>query len=165
MEDGVAVEGSLRENLIVDRYDAAPFSRGGRLRWREIDAFSRTLIRDFDIRAADAEQEMASLSGGNIQKCVVARELSAEPYVVVASQPTRGVDVGSWEELHRLLVAARDRGRAIFLVSADLDEVIKLSTRILVMYNGEIVARFHDTSEMEATDLGPYMVGVTRQEP
>ncbi|MCG8481176.1 MAG: ABC transporter ATP-binding protein [Spirochaetales bacterium] len=165
MEDGVAVEGSLRENFIVDRYDAAPFSRGGRLQWREIDAFSRTLIRDFDIRAADAEQEMASLSGGNIQKCVVARELSAEPYVVVASQPTRGVDVGSWEELHRLLVAARDRGRAIFLVSADLDEVIKLSTRILVMYNGEIVARFHDTSEMEATDLGPYMLGVTRQEP
>ncbi len=164
MEDGVAVEGSLRENFIVDRYDTAPFSRGGHLRWKEIAAFSRTLMRDFDIRAAGVEQEMRALSGGNIQKCVVARELSAEPHVVVASQPTRGVDVGSWEELHRLLVTTRDRGRAVFVVSADLDEVIKLSSRILVMYNGEIVARFDDTAGMEATDLGPYMLGVMRQE-
>ena len=164
MEDGVAIEGSLRENVIVDRYDVPPFSRGGRLRWSAIDEFSATLMRDFDIRAAGAGQEMGALSGGNIQKCVVGRELSADPDVVVASQPTRGVDVGSWEALHRLLVDARDRGRAIFLVSADLDEIIKLSTRIVVLYNGEIVARFDDTAGIEATDLGPYMMGVTRQE-
>ena len=164
MEDGVAVETTLRENFIIDRYYKPPFSKGIRLRWKEISEFSRGLIRDFRILARDEEQEMASLSGGNIQKCVVARELASDPDVVVASQPTRGVDVGSWEQLHRLLVEARDRGRAVFLVSADLDEVLKLSTRILVMYNGEVVARFPDTSSVEAVDLGPYMLGVKRQE-
>lgn len=164
MEDGVAVQTSLRENFIIDRYYQEPFSRRGRLRWKEIGEFSRRLIRDFRILARDEEQEMASLSGGNIQKCVVARELAADPDVIIASQPTRGVDVGSWEQLHRLLVEARDRGRAVFLVSADLDEVLKLSTRILVMYNGEIVARFNDTAGVSATDLGPYMLGVQRQE-
>ena len=164
MEDGVAVDTSIRENFIIDRYYKEPFSKGIRLRWKEISAYSRKLIRDFRILARDEEQEMSSLSGGNIQKCVVARELASDPDVVVASQPTRGVDVGSWEQVHRLLVEARDRGRAVFLVSADLDEVLKLSTRILVMYNGEIVARFDDPSKIAATDLGPYMLGVERQE-
>ncbi|NBC28976.1 MAG: ABC transporter ATP-binding protein, partial [Spirochaetes bacterium] len=86
------------------------------------------------------------------------------PQILILDEPTRGVDVGSWEQVHRLLVEARDRGRAVFLVSADLDEVLKLSTRILVMYNGEIVARFNDPSKIAATDLGPYMLGVERQE-
>ena len=102
---------------------------------------------------------MASLSGGNIQKVVVARELSSNPEVVIASQPTRGIDVGSEEMVHNLLTEARDKGKAILLVSADLDEVLKLSTRILVIYNGELVAHFPDASRVNASDLGPYMLG------
>ena len=109
-------------------------------------------------------QKIGSLSGGNIQKCVVARELSANPEVIIASQPTRGVDVGSWERIHNLLVDSRNRGKAVFLVSADLDEILKLSTRIVVVYKGEIVARFDDTESLKAADLGSYMLGAKRQE-
>jgi simple sugar transport system ATP-binding protein len=164
MEDGAATEASIRENLIVDRYYRAPFSKFGRILSRETSALSRRLIADYEIHCRDEQQPIGSLSGGNIQKCVVARELSADPEVIVASQPTRGVDIGSWERIHELLVDARDRGKGVFLVSADLDELLKLSTRIVVIYNGEIVARFDDTAELTPEDLGPYMLGVERKE-
>ncbi len=164
MEDGVAPLMSIQENIIVDRYDKPAFSTRLRIFWKKVLAHTVGLITDYRVRAGSPKHEISSLSGGNIQKCVVARELSADPDVVVASQPTRGVDIGSWEHLHSLIVEARDRGRAVFLVSADLDEILKLSTRIIVMYDGEIVARFDDASKVTATDLGPYMLGVKRQE-
>ena len=163
MEDGVAESSSVKENLVVDRYHKPAFSSPYRMFWKRIAEHGKRLIRDYRVVAGSPEQEIGSLSGGNIQKAVVARELSADPEIVVASQPTRGVDVGSWEHLHSLLVEARDRGKAVFMVSADLDEVLKLSSRIIVLYEGEIVARFDDAAKLNATELGPYMLGIQRQ--
>jgi len=164
MEDGVASETSVQENLIVDRYYKSGYSRGWRLLWPAILRHSEELIEGFDVLASSPRTPVGSLSGGNIQKVVVARELSSDPRLIVAAQPTRGIDVGSEELVHNLLREARDRGSAVFLVSADLDEILKLSNRILVIYNGELVAHFTDTAGLSGQDLGPYMLGVQRQE-
>jgi simple sugar transport system ATP-binding protein len=164
MEDGVAAETSLQENIIVDRYYKKGFSRGLRLLWQSIFRHSEELIGDFNILAQSPRTPVTSLSGGNIQKVVVARELSSEPQVIIASQPTRGIDVGSEEMVHNLLRDVRDEGKAVFLTSADLDEIVKLSNRILVIYNGELVAHFTDVSGISGKDLGPYMLGVQREE-
>lgn len=164
LEDGAAAETSIQENLIVDRYFKPAFSRGPRLLWPNIARHSRELIERFDILAPSPETPVASLSGGNIQKVVVARELSSDPELIIASQPTRGIDVGSEELVHNLLKEARDRGKAVLLVSADLDEILKLSNRILVLYNGELVAHFPEVSSLTGRDLGPYMLGVQREE-
>ncbi len=164
MEDGVAEETTLEENFILDRYYKRGFSKGIRLLWKDISQHSRELIEKFNILAQSTKTPVSSLSGGNIQKVVVARELSADPEVIIAAHPTRGIDVGSEEMVHRLLQEARDRGKAVFLVSADLDEILKLSTRVIVIYNGEIVAHFQDMGKVTAEDLGPYMLGVQRKE-
>ena len=164
MEDGVAAEASLQENIIVDRYFKKGFSQGLRLLWQSISRHSKQLIQSFNILAQSPRTPVASLSGGNIQKVVVARELSTDPEVVIASQPTRGIDVGSEEMVHNLLRDARDKGKAVFLTSADLDEILKLSNRILVIYNGELVAHFTEVSAISGKDLGPYMLGVQREE-
>ena len=164
MEDGVAERTSLEENFIVDRYYMDGFSRRQRLRWKEISAYSLELIKRFKILTKSPKTPVGSLSGGNIQKVVVARELSSDPEVIIAAQPTRGVDVGSEEHIHNILKEARDRGKAVFLISADLDEILKLSSRIIVIYNGEIVAHFSDVSAVTDRDLGPYMLGVKKEE-
>jgi ABC-type uncharacterized transport system ATPase subunit len=164
MEDGVAEQATLQENLIVDRYFKPQFSRGSRLRWKEITAHGQELIERFQILAQSPRAPVASLSGGNVQKVVVARELSADPELIIAAQPTRGIDVGSEEMVHNLLRDTRDRGKAVFLVSADLDEVLKLSNRILVIYRGQLVAHFQEVSRVTGRDLGPYMLGVQREE-
>jgi simple sugar transport system ATP-binding protein len=104
------------------------------------------------------------LSGGNIQKVVLARELSSKPRVLLVDQPSRGVDVGSMETVHGLIREQRDAGLAILLVSADLDEVLRLASRILVFYGGQITAEFQDVSNLQPSDLGPYMLGAKRQE-
>ncbi len=164
MENGVADKTSLEENFIIDRYYRKKFSRGPRLDWRYIGAYSRDLISKFNILTKSSRTKVSSLSGGNIQKVVVARELSLDPDIIIAAQPTRGVDVGSEELIHNLLRDARDQGKGIFLISADLDEVLKLSSRIIVIYNGQIVGHFTDMGKVSATDLGPYMLGVKREE-
>jgi len=164
MEDGVAEETNLEENFILDRYFKRGFSKGTRLLWKEISQHSRELIEKFNILAQSTKTPVSSLSGGNIQKVVVARELSSDPELIIAAHPTRGIDVGSEEMVHRLLREARDRGKAVFLASADLDEILKLSTRVVVIYNGEIVAHFQEMSEVSAEDLGPFMLGVQREE-
>jgi simple sugar transport system ATP-binding protein len=164
MEDGVAAEASLQENVIVDRYYRDSFSRGLRLLWPAISRHTQDLIERFNILAPSPRSTIASLSGGNIQKVVVARELSSDPELIIASQPTRGIDVGSEELVHNLLKEARDRDKAIFLASADLDEILKLSNRILVIYNGELVAHFQEVAGLTGQDLGPYMLGVQKEE-
>jgi simple sugar transport system ATP-binding protein len=164
MEDGAAAEASVQENVIVDRFYKAGFSRGLVLLWAAVARHTLALIEGFRILARSPRAPVASLSGGNIQKVVVARELSSDPQVIIASQPTRGIDVGSEEMVHNLLAEARDRGKAVFLASADLDEVLKLSNRILVIYNGELVAHFPDTSGLSGRELGPYMLGVKKEE-
>ena len=163
LELGLAADASIEENLIIDRYYRAPFSRGGFLNFKAKEENARQAIADFDVRTPDAKMTARSLSGGNMQKLVVARELSAHPNLLLAAQPTRGIDIGATELVHRQLIAARDAGTAVILVSADLGEVMALSDRLAVMYNGEIVALFTDVPSLTEEELGYYMLGVKRQ--
>ena len=164
MKNGVAEHATIEENIIVDRYYQDHFSNKNLfLDWKYISKSSNELIEKFKILAPSSKASILSLSGGNIQKVVVARELSSNPRIIIASQPTRGIDVGSEELIHNLLKDARDNGIAIFFVSADLDEVLKLSTRIIVIYNGEIVAEFNEIKNVTQQDLGPYMLGVKKK--
>jgi len=163
MREGVAEKATIEENLIVDRYDKENFSQRARLNWAYITKFSQDLMRQFRILATSTKSPVSSLSGGNIQKVVLARELSSSPQVIIANQPTRGIDVGSAEMVHGLLQEARDTGKGIFLVSADIDELLKMSTRILVIYGGEIVAVFDSVDSLTGNYLGPYMLGLEKQ--
>jgi general nucleoside transport system ATP-binding protein len=131
----------VADNLVLGRQRSVQFA------WREIvlriaaiKAWARRLVKEFDIRTPDIESAARTLSGGNQQKIIVAREMASKPRVLLASQPTRGVDIGAIEFIHRKLVAERDEGAAILLVSAELDEVRSLSDRIAVMYEGRIVS-------------------------
>jgi simple sugar transport system ATP-binding protein len=124
---------------------------------RRLNARARKLLQEFDVRGGGPQTRAAALSGGNQQKVVVAREVARDPDVLVAAQPTRGLDVGAIEYVHRRLVEERDEGRAILLVSLELDEILGLSDRILVMYEGRIVGEYSpDVSEEE---LGIAMTG------
>jgi simple sugar transport system ATP-binding protein len=123
---------------------------------------AKKLLAEFDVRGGGPHTPARALSGGNQQKVVVAREVGNDPRVLIAAQPTRGLDVGAIEFVHRRLVEERDEGRAVLLVSLELDEILSLSDRILVMYEGEIVAEFGpDASEEE---LGFAMLGGTKEE-
>lgn len=162
MKNGVADKAKIKENLISDRYYKSGFSKKGILNYQFIDNVSNALVKQFNILAPSIEAPVNALSGGNIQKVVVARELSSNPKVIIASQPVRGIDVGSEELVHNFIKDARDSGCAVLLISADLDEVLKLSSRILVIYNGEIVKSFEKVDGLKGEDLGPYMLGVKR---
>ncbi len=163
MKNGVAKKTSIKENLISDRYYLKPFSNTFALNWKYINQYASKLIENFNILANSVDTTVESLSGGNIQKVVVARELSSKPSVIIADQPIRGIDVGSEELVHNLLIQMRDAGCAIFLISADLDEVLKLSSRIIVIYSGKIVARFNNLEGITGKDLGPYMLGIKKE--
>jgi simple sugar transport system ATP-binding protein len=126
---------------------------------RRLEESADTIIEEFDVRGGDARTKASSLSGGNQQKLIIAREVSRDPPVLVASQPTRGVDVGAIEFVHRRLVAERDEGRGILLVSLELDEVLSLADRILVIYGGRIVGEF--TPGVTREELGMAMLGAT----
>jgi simple sugar transport system ATP-binding protein len=151
---GVILELPIGDNLVLDEFERRPFARGLLRQFDVIRDYAATLIRRFDIRAGGPDEPAGSLSGGNQQKVVVARELGSEPKLLVASQPTRGVDVGSIEFIHRQLVAKRDAGLGVLLVSSELDEVLSLSDRIVVMYRGRIVA------ELDARDADPERIGL-----
>jgi simple sugar transport system ATP-binding protein len=163
--DGVAGEISIDENLIVDRYYRPPFTRAGLLSPPEIHENGRSLIARFGIVARDGDVPARSLSGGNMQKVIVAREFSANPKVLIAAQPTRGVDVGAIEFIHQRLVDQRTNGMAILLISAELQEVMKLADRLLVMYNGRIAAVFGEPEKLEEAEIGLYMAGARQQSP
>jgi len=138
-EDGLVAEFTIAENLMLDRSGGAPFVRAGALQLAELETFAEEKIREFDIRAQGVGTHVGRLSGGNQQKVVLARELSRELRLLVASQPTRGLDVGSIEFVHTRIVAARDSGIPVIVVSTELDEVVTLADRIAVMYGGRIV--------------------------
>ena len=156
--DGLVGPYSVADNLVLDRFDEPEFARRGVRRRGAVDALAADLVESFDIRTPGISTTVQSLSGGNKQKVVIARELAADPVLLVAAQPTRGVDVGSIEFIHSQIVAARDRGAAVLLVSAELDEVLGLSDRIAVMHDGELVA----TMPAEGADrarIGMLMAG------
>jgi general nucleoside transport system ATP-binding protein len=138
-------------------------SRWGWLYPRRMIARAKKLLQEFDVRGGGPQTPAASLSGGNQQKVVVAREVSRNPRVLVAAQPTRGLDVGAIEFVHRRLVQERDEGRAILLVSFELDEILSLSDRILVLYEGRIVAEY--TPDVSEEELGFAMTGGRRERP
>lgn len=163
MTTGVAVNLSIRENVIADKLGWKRFSNRGLLKRKEIRDYGEEMVRDYQILCKSQDVEIGSLSGGNIQKGVVARELSAEPAVVVANQPTRGVDVGASEFIRQQLIDMRDQGKGVLLITSDLNEVLGLSDSLIVMYEGKIVAYISDASSMTEAELGTYMLGIQHQ--
>jgi ABC-type uncharacterized transport system ATPase subunit len=159
---GLVLEFSLAENLALHEYDNPPESRFGWLFPRKLVARARKLLQEFDVRGGGPQTRASALSGGNQQKVILAREVSRGPRVLVAAQPTRGLDVGAIEFVHRRLVEERDAGKAVLLVSLELEEVLSLADRILVIYEGAIVGEFPPTVSQE--DLGVAMTGGRREE-
>ena len=156
---GLVLDFTLAENLVLHDYEKAPNSRFGWLFPSRVVRSARGVLEQFDVRGGGPETPASALSGGNQQKVVLAREIGRDPRVLLAAQPTRGLDVGAIEFVHRQLVDARNEGRAILLVSLELDEILTLSDRILVMYEGRIVAEYGpDVTEEE---LGIAMTGGT----
>ena len=142
-------------------YGREPFSRLGWLHPGRLVQWARRLLQEFDVRGGGPQTRASALSGGNQQKVVIAREVTRDPRVLIAAQPTRGLDVGAIEFVHRRLVEQRDSGKAVLLVSLELDEILSLSDRILVIYEGQIVGEFApDASEEE---LGIAMTGGSRE--
>lgn len=161
---GLALPATVEENLVVNCYFCSPMANGFVLNLKNIGDFANKAIRTFDIRTLGKDVPAFTLSGGNLQKIVVARELSANPALLVAAQPTRGLDVGSIEFVHQRIVDARDSGAAVLLVSAELEEIMSLSDRIAVIYEGKIMGTV-DAAEATEEGLGLWMAGITTEQP
>ena len=157
---GLVLEFTLAENIALHDFDRPPNSRLGWLRPSRLIARAKKLLSEFDVRGGGPKTLARSLSGGNQQKVVVAREVGNDPRVLIAAQPTRGLDVGAIEFVHRRLVEERDEGRAVLLVSLELDEILSLSDRILTMYEGEIVGEYG--AGVTEEELGVAMLGGTK---
>src|SRR5262249_28253193 len=157
---GLVLPFSLSENLALHAYRKPPMSIRGFLNLRAMLARAKRLLAEFDVRGGSPSTAAGALSGGNQQKVVLAREIDGNPKVLIAAQPTRGLDVGAIEFVHRRLVEQRDAGRAVFLVSLELEEILSLSDRILVIYEGRIVGEFPPTPT--ADGLGLAMAGGRR---
>ena len=162
---GMVLDYTLEDNMVLQRYFEPQFTnKAGFLKRKEIRAYANRLIDQYDVRSGQGPVTIArSMSGGNQQKAIVAREIDKNPELLVAVQPTRGLDVGAIEYIHKQLVAQRDAGKGVLLVSLELDEVMNVSDRILVMYEGEIVGEF-DPKTVTVEELGLYMAGAKRKE-
>lgn len=161
---GLVLDYTLAENMILQTYFKEPFQKNGFLQNNEIEKYSDRLIKQFDVRSGQGSDTVArSMSGGNQQKAIIAREIDRDPMLLVAVQPTRGLDVGAIEYIHKQLVNERDEGRAVLMVSLELDEVMNVSDRILVIYEGELVGEFKP-EEITVEELGLYMSGSKRRE-
>ena len=160
---GLVLDYSLEENMVLQRYFEPEFQQNGFIKFNDIRTYSERLINEFDVRSGQgAITQARSMSGGNQQKAIIARELDRDHNILIAVQPTRGLDVGAIESVHKEIVAKRDEGRAVLLISLELDEVMNLSDRILVMYEGEIVGEL-DPKKTNIQELGLYMAGAKRQ--
>ena len=155
---GLVLPFTVKENMVLDSYYLEPFSRGVRMDWDAVEEAATGLVEEYDVRTPSIEVQVSDLSGGNQQKVIVAREFSRDVKLIVAAQPTRGVDVGSIEYIHERIVKERDEGAAILVVSTELDEVMALSDRILVMFRGKIIAE-RRPDETSTTELGLFMAG------
>ena len=160
---GLVLDYTLEDNLVLQRYFEPEFTdKAGFLKRKNIREYAEKLIGEFDVRSGQGPSTMVrSMSGGNQQKAIIARELDKDPELLVAVQPTRGLDVGAIEFIHKQLIAQRDAGKAVLLVSLELDEVMDVPDRILVMYEGEIVGEF-DPKKTTQEELGLYMSGAKR---
>jgi len=155
---GIVLEHSIADNLVLATYDRPPFASGIVRQLSAVLSYAKKLVKAFDIRAKSPAQPVASLSGGNQQKVVAARELGRNPKVLIASQPTRGLDVGSIEFIHKQIVTQRDAGLGVLLVSSELDEVLSLADRVAVMYRGQIVGVL-EGKDAERERIGLMMAG------
>ena len=164
MVHGIAGHESIAENMISNRYATPEFEKGGLLDYKKIDQFADENIKAYEIRCSDNKQNVGMLSGGNMQKVVVARECAHNPEVLIAEQPTRGVDIGAAHIIHKKIIELRDAGCAVLLISADLNEALKLSDVIAVMYEGEIVAYFDNLEGLNEEKLGLYMLGLEKHD-
>lgn len=167
-EDRIAVglvgDASVSDNLITYIYDKKEYSAHGLLDRKKIAAYARELMEKFLVKSKDGTEAVRMLSGGNMQKVVVAREFSVNPRFIILNQPTRGIDVGATEFVRQRVLELSSKGSAVLLVSADLNELFELSDRLLVMFNGRIVAEINNVSEVTENELGEYMLGLKRQE-
>ncbi|TJY41390.1 ABC transporter ATP-binding protein [Cohnella pontilimi] len=160
---GLVLDYTLAENMVLEVYHKPPFSRGGILQNQAIRKYADEIIKSFDVRSGEGAVSSArSLSGGNQQKAIIGREIERNPVLLVAVQPTRGLDVGSIEYIHRRLVEHRDKGNAVLLVSLELDEVLNVSDRIAVLNNGELVGEVR-AAETNENEIGLMMAGVRKE--
>ena len=158
-KDGLVTEFSIAENLMINQSFSSAFTKGLSINFQGRQKISDSLIEQFDVRTPSAETKVGNLSGGNQQKVVIARELNREVDLLIASQPTRGVDVGSIEFIHEQIVSEREKGKGVLLVSSELDEVVALADRIAVMYRGKIVGIVDSSTPRET--IGKMMAGVS----
>jgi simple sugar transport system ATP-binding protein len=156
-KSGLVLPFTVTENIVLDSYYGRPISRGILMDWDAANERALRLVEEYDVRTPSTDVAVSTLSGGNQQKVIVAREFDRDVRLVVASQPTRGIDVGSIEYIHSRIVEERDEGSAVLIVSSELDEIMALSDRILVMYRGSIVAEFDPSAS--TTDIGLAMLG------
>lgn len=160
---GLVLDFTLEQNMVLQRFLEPQFQNNQFIRFSAVREYAEKLINEYDVRSGQGPiTKVRSMSGGNQQKAIIARELDRNKELIVAVQPTRGLDVGAIESVHSRLVQQRDEGKAILLVSLELDEVMSLPDRILVMYEGEIVGEFNP-KETTIQELGLYMTGASRQ--
>ena len=162
---GIAATASIEENLISDRAGNKELNNGILFNMSAIHQESERLVKEYTVLCKSPKQAIGSLSGGNIQKVVVAREFSNDPVLIIADQPTRGIDVGATEFIRKKLVELSRSGIAVLLVSADLNEVMELSDSLIIMCGGKIAAYFEDTKELSDELMGKYMLGIEQQSP
>ncbi|MDO4356960.1 MAG: ABC transporter ATP-binding protein [Clostridia bacterium] len=155
---GSAPDGTLQENALMGKQDQEPFARHGIVNHKRIREYARKLIEDFGVKASSSEQKMRELSGGNAQKLIVAREMSMDTPVLICCEPTRGIDIGAMESIHDRMLKKRSEGAAVLLVSSELSEIMSLSDRIYVIYEGRINGEFKRNS-MDDKNLGMLMLG------
>ena len=159
---GLILDYTLEQNMVLERYFEPEFQKGGFIRFKSVREYSDKLIEEYDVRSGQGSITIVrSMSGGNQQKAIVAREMDKKHDLLIAVQPTRGLDVGAIEHIHSQIVKDRDSGAGVLLVSLELDEVMNLSDRILVMYEGEIVGEL-DPKKITVQELGLYMAGAKR---
>jgi simple sugar transport system ATP-binding protein len=156
-ESGLVLGFTVAENMVLDSYYHEPFSRNVFMNWGDVNEAASRLVEQYDVRTPGVEVPVSTLSGGNQQKVIVAREFDRDVRLVVASQPTRGIDVGSIEYIHAQIVAKRDAGAAVLVVSSELEEVTALADRILVLYHGQVAGEF--APDADITDIGLAMLG------
>lgn len=160
---GLVLDYRLDSNMVLEIYNRPPFAKNGLLNFSEIRKYAEDIFKNFDVRSGEGGASLArTLSGGNQQKAIIGREIGLDPDLLIAVQPTRGLDVGSIEYIHKRLIEHRDRGKAVLLISLELDEVLKLSDRIAIINNGELVGTVQ-ASETNENEVGLMMAGISKE--
>jgi general nucleoside transport system ATP-binding protein len=160
---GLVLDYTLENNMVLEVYNKPPFAKAGLLNGTAIRKYAKSILENFDVRSGEGGASIArTLSGGNQQKAIIGREMELDPDLLIAVQPTRGLDVGSIEYIHRRLIEHRDKGKAVLLVSLELDEVLQLSDRIAIVNNGELIGTVN-ASETNENEVGLMMAGVSKE--